>query len=77
MLCKAGPRALGVVEGEDAATGASDSLEKGVEKFVTKWGGPRGVDIADALEVVNNAPSLKQGLDRLAICVHARGKLEG
>ena len=75
MLCKAGTRELRVVEGEDAAVGASDALDKSVEKIVAdKWGGPHGVDISDALTVVNGAPSLQEGFNRLATAVHARAK---
>jgi hypothetical protein len=73
MLCKAGTRDLGVVEGEDDATGASDTLAKSVEAAVAKrFGGPNGVDIADALTVVNSAPTLQEGLNRLAKAVHSR-----
>jgi hypothetical protein len=75
MLCKAGTRDLGVVDGEDDATGASDALDKAVEKVVAdNWGGVHGVDISDSLIVVNSAPDLQTGFDRLASAIHARGK---
>lgn len=74
MLCQAGTRGLGVVEGEDDATGASDALDKSVETAVAKWGGVHGVDISDSLVVVNSAPDLQTGFDRLASAIHARNK---